>query len=182
MDISMTTSAQSNNLKPMLARVTQMMMTFLCLFAARTLKGFYRREVAPTNSYHYSTFSLTFIRFLVRSHFGFTLVGLTVGFCCIYPFFALIVELISLYTFLALFVFFLAFDALSLKSVFSGAVFIKLRNGFSFFAHTTFFCYDWLRHVFSLIKKSCLGPVTGYGPVAGSFYFTTSLGGVKSNV
>ncbi len=44
---------------------------------------------------------------------------------------------------------------------FFGAVFIKIRKRFNFFAFRTSLCYDWFRHGFFLYKKLCLEPFTG---------------------
>ncbi len=57
----------------------------------------------------------------------------------------------------------------NLKSVLSRSVFVKFRNWLNFFASTTVFCYDLLKHGFFLSKKLCLELITAH-TVVGSFY------------
>jgi len=49
--------------------------------------------------------------------------------------------------------------------------FIEFRDRFVLFAHSTFFCYDWLRH-FCSFQQICLEPVVGYTPSTGLFYYS----------
>ncbi len=71
-----------------------------------------------------------------------------------------------------------AIFASPIKIVFSRFVLKKLTKGFNFFTSSTFLCYDWFRHGFFLIKKSCLEPLQDRF-LCGSSYYMLNSAGVK---
>ena len=69
-------------------------------------------------------------------------------------------------------------STLIVMSIFFSGVFREFGYWLDFFARRALFCYNSLRHGFSLIKKLCLEPITAH-TVVGSLYYNVTCGGVK---
>jgi len=49
-------------------------------------------------------------------------------------------------------------------------LFEKFSKWFCLLASVAGFCFNWFRHGFLLIRKSCLGPIASYTLAVGSLY------------
>lgn len=190
MDFFMTNTAYSNNIKPMLFGIAFMVMVFFGLFTAGTFQGVRAWQYASSNSIIDSgsglqpqwVFSpnLSISAFL----FSFPFFGLSVSLVRYFPFFASTAPPLCYFALFSLLIsaalYKSALFALTTTSIFGLGAFIKIGSVFNFLASRTLFCYfSLLKHGFFLLKKLCIELVIRPFLVASSFYYTTSLGGVK---
>lgn len=159
----MTFCANRLNIKPML-RLIVGMMVILCLFGAVfALQSVGAGQFASFNSKHYSVicFYPLWIFPSIILHCS------LMAFFCFFGFGVLFHILFHV----RLEVFFIASLTSPLIATFCSMFFVKARKGFVFFAFTTAFCYDLLRHDLFLLKRGyCFEPLQGRS-LCGSFYF-----------
>lgn len=140
----MTFSTYRNNIKVMFWFITVPMMVLLCEFrATMALQSFRSRQFVVLNGIINGIAGFNSFR-------KFSSMFSTFTYCNFSSFFALIV-MFKIY--------FFAIFAFALKSIFSGTIFVKLRNFFNFLAFGTSFCFNRFRHGFFLCKKLCLEPL-----------------------
>ncbi len=168
-NLVMTFTTNRNNIKPVLFSITFVVMILCCLHF--TITAFKRAGM-----WHKTFFD--FRPYICRCHFLSSISTIRSS-GLQYSFFAMLIPTSYCFTCfcLAIFscVYFLIFCATWLARcsmfIFSSFCFIKTINGFNFFASTTSFCYDLLRHGFFLIKKLCLEPLQDRF-LCGSLYYT----------
>ncbi len=147
------------------------MMILCCLCAARALLCVGSRQFASSNSIIDSIFSFnSFGVFLtvslcalVKNSFAFC--GLTILFIIFALYGAALLCLLIL-RHISVFARF----TLRLMTIFLAFIHVKFRNGLDLLTRRATFGNN---HGFFLTKKLCLGPVSGYIPVSGLFYYTS---------
>ena len=160
MSKSMTIPTECNDLKAIFGGISEMMMPLGCLIItvlAIACAG--RWQSARFNFMAYS-----------QSSFIFDRVFLNIAFSSFFVFLAVPISLLNFsayfFTVGSLLIFGCNSSTASftngIQSAFSTAVQAKFRDGFDYLALRTGLCYDGLKHGFFLIKKLCLGPVTGH--------------------
>ena len=144
----MTRFADSHNNEPKLTFVTFVMMVFYSLFTTRALKSVGRGKLTYFNCIANSMASLPFCYIV----FAITSLGLFVFIACS------MLSVGQLATF-ALKIVFTAILTMWFTAIFCSGIPEKFSNRFGLFALSASFCYDWIRHGFFLLKKSCLKPL-----------------------
>ena len=175
----MTFNTNRNNIKPILRGITFVVMVMFCLFwALRAFQSIRAKQIASSNSVINSIYGFDFFRISTfsASISNFILFAIIIVVFSTYSFFCFLVTLLCspmlFFTFLALSVLLTTSPAKDLVSIFLSTVFIELRQRFYLVALRTSFGYDLLRHNCFSIKQLCSGPVLGYIPTSGSFYYT----------
>lgn len=157
----MTFSTNRNYIEPMFRRIAGMMILF-CLFATKTLQSVDLRQFTHSCSivHHilsFCSFGISFpIILLAISICGFAFVGFLI-------FLSSYFELLGLSIKFPLMIF-TNFTTTSITT-WSGAILVKFRNCFNFFANRTDFCLNWFRHLLFLNKSLCLEPIVAHTTV-----------------
>ncbi len=152
---TMTFSANRNDIKAVLFRITFVMMILLGLFGAiRTSQNIGSWQFAVSNSMSYSSscFSLFGMSNMVLFH-------------------SFAIYFFSSFCLAIFFYFFQLTRFTNIKmSIFGSLMFVKFRKRFGLFANPTSFGYDLLRHYFLLYRKFCLEPTAIHAVVGLSYY------------
>ncbi len=194
MSFDMAHLAQRNNVKVVFWGVT-VMMVISCLFGAMSafqgvgpgqlarFKGAVDSRVRFGFFWVTVTVYLYVFMSLVWMFFSETYLG---GAGDVLALFALSIVFTNRFAVLALAIFCrirsVAYLARMAMAIFPAAILAKFRNKwFDLLAMTTFLCYDLLRHVFLLIRKICLEPITAR-TVVGSFQYIRGKGERQVNL
>ncbi len=180
MDSSVTRNTDRNNIKPLLLGIAFVVMVLLCLFATRTQKGIWSGYFIEANSVtdSVSCLSFAFMQAPVSLSAHLTFLCLVIAFTGSFTLLTASVQFFGGLRVVALLVGFNASFTFTLVSILVARVIVKLRDWLKLFASVASFCYDWFRHGFFLIKKSCLEP-SGSQPPYGSCYYDILARGVK---
>lgn len=184
--------ADRNYIEPMLFGVAFMVVVFFCLrWAIVALKGFSSSQFAGSNSVHYGSSGLNAIwelqlhplvgRFVAGFSFFSLSIFLATSQMRNLSLFRLPVFLVgsfmSKFTVRCLSILIhsrkVALFTPTIMSVLAKSGPVELRKVFNLLAFRTLLCYDQLRHVFFLIKKSCLEPISSYTLGLGLFHYTS---------
>ena len=197
----MTINTNRNNVKPMLMKITPVVV-FLCLIGTVVaLQGIDLRQLASRYSIVHSTLCLTSSRmtnavsFLADSINGFAFLASSImlksNFILLllavlleinFAFITLTVAFKSGFTTFCLAICFAVFQVakftLSVMSIFTIWMFIKICKWFCLFANPAGFCFNWFRHNQLLSSWYCLEPLqTQY--LCGLLYYTERENDVK---
>lgn len=205
MELFMTFNTFRNNIKPVFFSIAFMVMVLASLRSTLAFQSFYRRQFSRFNCHSDSRASFAFqgkfqsllcglfslelsslfalvISLSISSTFltAFVIVPVCLNLGNLIVFlnasFALIsgIQLAAIKSLVRS----VAINATRLMFVFRFTASMKAGYILNFLAHNAFLCYCTLRHGFFLVKKLCLEPTAAH-TVAGSLYYSTSLGGIK---
>lgn len=162
----MTFFANRLNIKSMFGFIAKMMMILLCLFwASGALQEDSRKQFAGSLGVFDSMSCFSF--------FGIIYTMITSSFITsIFTFLALLIFFLMQFCFITFSPFAFTYFALIMTSKFTIVQFCKIFSWLNFFAMTTAFRYDCLRHSFLLNRKLCLEPLIPAIGASGSFYYT----------
>lgn len=184
----MARNTNRNYIKPMFRGVAFVMMVLRSLFATSTLQRINFRQFPFFNSFLNNLTSFTLLRMLqvISLHnlgTGYpAFFSLFMAFLSCFAFFTLAITFVPCFSFFGLAITVLTYFAIRRTTIFLGAILVKFRQGFDFFAFGTSFGYDLLRHNQLLNSWLCLEPYARSVRVSGSIYFKEELWTVKKKI
>jgi len=177
----MTLYTNRNNIKTMFNPIIGMMILFCLLSAIITRQSVSSWQFTSYDGIIYSSFSKSSFGMTNRIlfHTNLTLLSLIVAFICLSH------RLSAIWRFKVSLHFSSAFFTSSILSlvkshtvfaliiitIFAYFTFAKFRKLLSFFADSAGLCYDWFRHGFLLVRKSCLESVASHTLAVGLSYY-----------
>ncbi len=176
----MTRNANRNDIKPMLWFVTVPVVILPCrMFAIVALQGIWSRQFAGSDSVAYNAMcfydfwmtmaifgSILSVFFFAVFSNSITMISFAVGLATLFCFLVFINRFIkNSMAFFCLLIFsnLLSRTYFTFKpiAIFLATILIKFRGRLDFFALSTFFGYDFIRHNRFFCKRLCLEPVVG---------------------